>query len=90
MSDEEQQRVHVIGLVNQIGAVLAGERLAESSTALVMAVVTQIVVSSSSREERVSQARQFGKQVEEYVRRDDIVEWIEAGTTYFSGSKGKQ
>jgi len=79
---------HVVGLINQINTVLAGEGWAETATTLTLAVVCHIVATSNSPEERLDQARGFTKQVEDYLRRQDIVEWIKHSTTHIQKSAG--
>jgi 3,4-dihydroxy-2-butanone 4-phosphate synthase len=82
MTEDERQE-HVIVLVNQINGVLGGEGVAETATALTLSVICHIVATSRSAEERAQQAGVFARQVEDYLRREDIVEWIRANTTSF-------
>jgi len=86
-SDSEGRQNYVVGLVSQINNVLAGEDMAEAATALTLAVVCQMVtVAPTNSEERVAQADAFAAQVRDYVRRDDIVEWIRHCTTHIQRS----
>ena len=91
MSEEDEKQERVINLVSQINAVLAGVDLAESATALTLAVMCQIVATSKDNAECKSQARFFTKQVFEYADRRDIVDWIRASTFWPpAGGGGKQ
>lgn len=89
MTDEENE-LHVLGLVNQINMLLTGEGLAESATALTIAVTCHIVATSGDVKERVSQCREFASQLEAYVQREDFVEWIKYHTTHVVPSRRGQ
>jgi hypothetical protein len=77
MSNEEEQE-HVIDLVNQINAVLAGESGAAAQTALTIAVACQVVVDSPNADvkRREDYARGFANQLAEFIQREDVVGWI--------------
>jgi len=77
--DEEQQYERVIGMVNQIMTVLAGQDDAEATTALTLAVVTTIVAHAKDDADCKAQAKVFTQQVYDYADRRDIVDWIRAG-----------
>jgi hypothetical protein len=89
MSDESRQE-HVIGLVSQINHILAGENMDEAQTALTLAVVCQIVCCTEDKKKLVRLAHGFAGQLDELIRRDDIVEWIKYSTTHFTGTERKQ
>jgi glycerol-3-phosphate cytidylyltransferase-like family protein len=79
MNSETEARV--VALVTQINRVVAGLPVAEAQTALTLAVVCSIIVTAKDTElDRATMAKEFGKQVFDYVNRADIVEWIKTGT----------
>jgi hypothetical protein len=82
--DSEEAQLHVIRMVDQINGVIAGETTATACTALTIAVAAMIVNTATDGKDRISQAREFARQLEQYALRDDIVEWIKAHTTQVS------
>jgi 3,4-dihydroxy-2-butanone 4-phosphate synthase len=86
----KDQQDHVIELVNQVNAVLAGEELAETATTLTLSVICHIVATSDTPENRLVQAREFARQVNEYIRREDIIEWVKNSVTYIQRPKKGQ
>ena len=49
-----------------------------------IALENMIVNTATDGKDRISQAREFARQLEQYALRDDIVEWIKAHTTQVS------
>jgi hypothetical protein len=77
--DMEVQQVRVVKLTDGIMAILAGNDGAEAETALTLAVVTWIcVLAPNDTESRHQAAEGFTRQVREFIRREDIVEWVKA------------
>jgi hypothetical protein len=89
-SEDERRQDYVIGLVNHINSVLNGENVAEAQTALTIAVACQIVATTEDKDQVVQMAHGFARQLDEFVRREDIVEWIKYSTTHFTGTGRKQ
>ncbi len=90
MAEDEERQNYVIGLVNEINRILAGEDNAETCTALMLAVTCQIVATSSTNEERAAQARGFAEQLNDSLTREEVVEWISAHTMHIVGSRRNQ
>ena len=93
LSEDERRRraqEYVVGLVDQINRVLAGEDIAEAQTALTIAVACQIVATTEDKDDIRKMARGFASQLDAFVRREDIVEWIKHSTTHFTGTRKKQ
>jgi hypothetical protein len=90
MNNDQERQEHVVGLVGQINHVLSGEHMADGQTALTLAVVCQIVACGGDHTMMVKMARGFARQLEEFVRREDIVEWIEHSITSFPTTGRKQ
>jgi hypothetical protein len=88
MSDERQD--YVVRLVDQINGLLAGEDNAEACTALTLAVACQIISTDKGKQDRIGQAHAFAEQLEGFVLRDDMVEWIKSNTTHITGTGRKQ
>jgi hypothetical protein len=69
----------VLALVDAINHVLAGVPIAHAQTAMTLAVVTGIISTSTSAQEREMQAAIFTQQVKEYIARPEIVSWVLSG-----------
>ena len=82
MSDDQAKHDHVVGLVDKISNILAGEDIAIGQTALTLAVAVQMVAMARDRGEMMEQAAGFSKQLNQFVARDDIVEWIKSMVIY--------
>lgn len=87
--DDDKRQDYVVGLVNQINRVLDGEDYAEVCTALTLAVACSIVA-TSDRKDVVRSARGFTQQLEEFLSREDIVDWIRHGTTFVPSTTGRR
>ena len=64
--------------------------MAEAQTALTLAVACQIVSCTEDKGTVVQMAQGFARQLDELVRREDIVDWIKYSTTFFTGTGKKQ
>jgi hypothetical protein len=88
--NEEKLRSHVIDLVNQINGVFAGEGMAESSTALVLAVAVQIVLVSKSEKEHAHHANWFAQRVIDTLQEENMIEWIKQSVRHLANPTEKK
>jgi hypothetical protein len=89
MTDEERQD-YVVNLADRINKVLAGERSDDAQTALTLAVACQIVAAAASTDQIPQISKVFASQLDGFVRRDDMVEWIKAHTTFAPAARRDQ
>jgi hypothetical protein len=86
IDEAQQDRVHAY--VAEVMRVVSGIPMAEAATTLTVSVAALMIAWSkikapkAEREMRFHMADNFTEQLREYLARDEIVEWIQAHTTY--------
>jgi hypothetical protein len=79
---DEMKQLKVIAYANKINELLLGTEMAEAESALSLAVVAMIIFNHPTPEERLRAATGMANQVRNFIQREDIVEWIKAGTNH--------
>jgi len=79
MNSDNEAQDRVVKLASGIMAILAGVKSPEADTALTLAVTTAICFTAPNDPAlRLKLVEGFAQSVREFVRRDDIVDWIKA------------